>query len=670
MKTRKTTRRRALAAAVAGALAMSLLTAAVTTSPSAVTAGTTTPVQYTFEHSFSKSSGQSGQYTYTMAIPEGWAAPVVDGPAKNLLAESSCGGDLLMSVAGRTVSMASAANACSGPAGNHTLRIRFTSPAPAAPGAYEFTTDRNSGTAVTGAVTSPVVTVHPVELVFTGQPPTEVDADELFDATVEVRHTAGAGAGTKVTDFAGDVTLALHPSETLSGTTTASAAGGEAAFTDLAVSEPGDYTLVASGVSAGATTYASDTFTVGAGPVDPVADLRFDEIRHLDEVRPGGVALWRFHVRNDGPSAAEDVVVSLDLENLDPEDLLLCNKQNGRCTADDFGPLTDEMDPDGDVTLADIAAGALNRFQLRTTVPEDLEEDTELTVSAVVSAATADGDESNNTVGPLTTRVEVDAVLETAITAPTSVVAGRPIVYDGTITNLSLPRAINVTAIVGLDEALTPTAEYCLGSCTEWVELDGTGRVDVGDVARSARLRVRATVPYDLDPADLEDGLMVGSLSAEWDNAAGPSDVQDVETALVVSSDVRMAVSAAATRTPGQLLAYTATTTNLGPSAARDVAVTATIDEALSGARYCVGTECVLAEWRTWSELPADGIVVDEVDLAPSEAVRVLVRARSPLDDGSVSSSFGAWPADTSHDPRHTNNTVTRTTMVTSASYL
>ena len=104
---------------------------------------------------------------------------------------------------------------------------------------------RLTGSGLTAATSSAIAVVPGVatQLVLTVAPPTTVTAGVGFGLTV----TAEDAEGNVATGFSGSLTAALgnNPgSSTLAGTTSASAAGGVAAFSNLTLNEVGTgYTL-------------------------------------------------------------------------------------------------------------------------------------------------------------------------------------------------------------------------------------------------------------------------------------------------------------------------------------------------------------------------------------------------------------------------------------------
>ena len=106
----------------------------------------------------------------------------------------------------------------------------------------------------------------PTKLVFTGQP---TSAASFATITPAVAVTAQDALGNAATGYSGDVTVAIgsNPANgTLSGTTTLSAVGGIAIFSDLSIDSAGNgYTLTAS--AAGLTTGTSVAFDITEGSI-------------------------------------------------------------------------------------------------------------------------------------------------------------------------------------------------------------------------------------------------------------------------------------------------------------------------------------------------------------------------------------------------------------------
>ena len=87
-------------------------------------------------------------------------------------------------------------------------------------------------------------------------------------------------SGNRVTSSTATVSLTLvriHGTGTLQGTTTKTAVGGVATFSDLRLSAPGTYRLVAS--SSGLTSVSSDVFRVDTVAIDVRHEAGSDRIR-------------------------------------------------------------------------------------------------------------------------------------------------------------------------------------------------------------------------------------------------------------------------------------------------------------------------------------------------------------------------------------------------------
>lgn len=127
-------------------------------------------------------------------------------------------------------------------------------------------TDSTSG--ITGTVTVSVSPASPAKVVFVQQPTSGAPGVVLAPVTVAIVDTYGNQV---TTDNADTVTIALgnNPAGgTLSGTLTATVAGGLATFSNLSIDAAGSgYTLAAS--ATGLTGATSTSFNIVAGPVTP-----------------------------------------------------------------------------------------------------------------------------------------------------------------------------------------------------------------------------------------------------------------------------------------------------------------------------------------------------------------------------------------------------------------
>jgi uncharacterized repeat protein (TIGR01451 family) len=384
---------------------------------------------------------------------------------------------------------------------------------------------------------------------------------------------------------------------------------------------------------------ANNSFSVFT-PVGAGANLSIGKEGWPETVTAGENLTYTLMITNSGPSDAVDVVMTDTL----PADVTLLAADPGlgnSCSGEGvvecrFGTLT----PSTRVTVT-----------LRVRVASSAT--TSLHNAARVAATTVDPFPEDN-------EAEVDTAVMTSAdlsltkeAKPEPVYAGDRLTYTLTITNAGPSDALNVVVTDTLPAGTTfYTASTSLDSgCTET-----TGQVECQLGTVSADQGVLVTITATLDPS-----LAAGSLVNRAGVSSETSDLDETNNGDVVTSTVQTAadlvvtkIASPETATAGEVLTYTLTVQNLGPSNASGIWLTDTLPIMVTvvysdvSQGNCVGTTQVVCDIGDLSVLASSTItLVVDVDASAS---------------GTIDNTVEAWGEQ--QDPEPVNNKKTLTTGV------
>ncbi|NUL46232.1 DUF11 domain-containing protein [Cellulosimicrobium funkei] len=314
-----------------------------------------------------------------------------------------------------------------------------------------------------------------------------------------------------------------------------------------------------------------------------VSDLALSKTASVDTVSAGDSLTYTVDVTNNGPSSAENAVLT---------DTLPDGFSIGEVAAVDGGVCTVTA-PDVRCTWDALEPGATTTVTLEVTVDPDAPAGAVINTAAVASPAD-DADETNNS-GSATVVVEqeADVAVEKSAT-PNPGVPGTEEAYTVTVTNNgpSMARGATVTDALptGFTDAVVDDEDCTIAS--------GTLSCLFGDLEPGASRTI--TLTGSLDP-DLTGTLSNTAQAASATPDPNPdNNASTVDIPLEPTADVSVSKS---TSTPEVALDgtvhYEVTVINDGPSTATGVVVTDTIDDGivLTGAETSTGT------WsgRTWA---------------------------------------------------------------------
>jgi len=289
--------------------------------------------------------------------------------------------------------------------------------------------------------------------------------------------------------------------------------------------------------------------------VNAEADLVITKTDSDDPVIAGTSMTYTITVQNNGPSDAQDVVVSDTLPGG------LSNATSSGCAEDVNGTAT--------CTLGTIAAGASAQFTIVVDVDADVLDGTVLTNNASVASSTTlintDDDSTSET-----TDVIARADLSTTKTDdPDSVVAGLVLTYTITVNNAGPSDAQDVlvtdTLPAGVSNPVT-------SGCAE--DANGVPTCSFGTIAAGASAQYTVTVDVDSGTLGLitntatVSSSTVDPITGNETAAEGTTVIDVADLSITKLDDGDPVISGA-----GAKIVYTIEVTNAGPSDARNVNV-------------------------------------------------------------------------------------------------
>lgn len=359
-------------------------------------------------------------------------------------------------------------------------------------------------------------------------------------------------------------------------------------FTD--VEAKGSRTVMISGVlsadtSDGAAITNTATITCDSGcvpPPDPSveihairrADLVLTKSVVTDPIVAGKPVTWRITVDNNGPSTAEAVVVT---DQLDSRLTFLSAGSDSRCAA--TGQLVT-------CSLGNLQPGASETLDLVTMLSASTDPGAIITNSAVPSSKTVDPDPScaqcSATAGPVGTSADLE-VTKTGATAPQT--AGENTTWTVKVINHGPSEARDVVATDVLPSAL----QFVVAGSTPTCSANGqTVTCPIGTLAPGATVTLTLVTKIDPDAADgssVTNQVSVDTSTPDPDPscAACTATIDVVTSADLVTTKTLVTDPIIA----GQPVEWKVTVKNNGPSTARSVTVT---DPLQSGLTYLAGS--------------------------------------------------------------------------------
>ncbi len=379
---------------------------------------------------------------------------------------------------------------------------------------------------------------------------------------------------------------------------------------------------------------SNNTSTVTT-PVLESADVSIVKAAAPNPVVAGTLLLYTLAIKNAGPSAAKNTV----LTDVVPD--TLTNPQFSLDNGATWNAWT------GSYTLGSLDEGATRTVQIRGTVSANATAN--LANTAYVTSDTPDPDLSNNTSNTSTT-VTRPADLSIVKTAG-SAVAGDLLQYTLTIRNAGPLPADNTVLTDAVPSTLT-NAQYSTDGGTTWSNWSGSYALGTVPVSATVTVLVRGQIGAAFA------GTITNTASVLADNPdPDPSNNTSTATSTVgASADLSMVKTANATGVnPRDVLTYTLTVSNAGPSDAQNVTISDTVSSTLSGVQYSLNNG---GTWSAWTGAYTVGT------LAAGASRSLLIRG-TVVDSATGSIINTAKVSSDTPDPDPDNNTSTTDTPVT-----
>ncbi len=311
----------------------------------------------------------------------------------------------------------------------------------------------------------------------------------------------------------------------------------------------------------------SDNIASDDTAITTEADLSIEKVDLTDPVIAGEVLLYQIQVTNNGPSDAQNVVISDTI----PTESVFVGASPG-CSEISTGLV--------ECTFPVIPAGHSESVLLEVRVNAGTPDGTTIYNNASVSSDTDDPDDGNNTTVPTETIANQDndnptdlVISKQASSDP--VTAGENLTYYLTVTNNGPAVASNVQVVDALPSGVTlVSADASQGICNNGITCD------LGDLAVSASAYITIVVTVDSDQLTAINN--VARVSASNPDPV-PDNEANVITQVETSADLDVTKSAdPSVATPGASLSYEILVSNSGPSAAENVQVVDNYPEALN----------------------------------------------------------------------------------------
>ena len=338
---------------------------------------------------------------------------------------------------------------------------------------------------------------------------------------------------------------------------------------------------------------------------EPIADLTVTKIDVEDPVYEFENVTYKITVTNNGPSTAENVILTDNLP--DSVSFITATSNQGDCTASN-GEITCSL---GDLAKDDVVTitivGKTNVSGI-------------LVNNASVTTSTLDYDQSNNNTSEQTTVIAVPKadLNVTKINEVDPVTGGDEITYNISIINNGPDTAENVVLTDNLpDEFNFISVSGDQGSC---IESNGQVTCDLGNIANSNTVLVTLVVKTTTSGIITNTAAVTSSTSDPILNNNSSTE----QTTVISKANLRLIISEEKDPvTVGNNVTYIIRITNLGPSIAENIIVT----DNLPGS---VAFVSAIPTKGSCSE--TDGIVICELgNMSSGNTFKVTVKAKTSV---------------------------------------
>ena len=449
------------------------------------------------------------------------------------------------------------------------------------------------------------------------------------------------------TNVAASDTLPPGFTFTATGSSAGCAAGVTCSAGTLLPGETATFTIVADVGAAVADGTWTNTATATGDQIDPdagndtaistidiqqQADVQIVKLADDAVLVPGTDETWTLTVRNNGPSLAENVMITDTL----PPGLTFSGASSSECVAGVTCTIGD-MAPGAEMVISLVASVDAN-----TTGP--------INNTATVASNTPDPTQGNNT-STDSTPILAEADISITKSGPAAARAGDQIAYTFTVSNAGPSRADNIVISDVLPSAMSFVPAGSSPECSTGVSCT-ISALNPGD---SATLTIVVDIADDVaDNTTLTNDASVTSAATDTDPSNNSS---AADTDVTREADLQISKTGPATAAPGTSVTYSITATNSGPSLASAVIISDTMPaDTTATSVAAVGASCSNLGISFECSTPT---------LAPGASITITVDADISLDatDGATIVNSAAVAANET-DPATSNNTATAPTVL------
>ncbi|WP_094868791.1 DUF7507 domain-containing protein [Paenibacillus sp. VTT E-133280] len=368
-------------------------------------------------------------------------------------------------------------------------------------------------------------------------------------------------------------------------------------------------------------------------PVNGSSDLSIVKTSNSTSVIPGQLLTYDLLVTNEGPSDAENVVVT---DSVPSQLTNVAYSIDGGVT---FNPWS------GSYTIGTLGNSFGLTIIIRGTVIDSASG--MITNIASVSSSTPDPNPDNNT-SSIVTPVNALADLSIVKTSSTnSFTPGQWLTYNLLVTNAGPSNAENVVVTDSVSSQLTNVVFSIDGGVTfnPWL-----GAYTIGTLANNVGLTIilRGTV-INAATGTITNTATVSSTTSDPNTANNTS---TNNTPISVSADISVVKTASLNPvSPGQLLTYTVIVSNNGPSTAENVTLIDAVSNMFSNVEFSTNGGTTFASW---------GGSLSIGTLANGASITILIRGMvNYFSSGSLSNTAIVSTTTTDLNPANNTSTVT-----------
>ena len=375
--------------------------------------------------------------------------------------------------------------------------------------------------------------------------------------------------------------------------------------------------------------------------VNSYSDLAITKTANSELVGPGAMLTYTLTVTNNGPSDAQDVVIS---------DYVSANIINVQYSDNDGKSWHSWIDS---YNLGTLISGNSFSFIIRGTVSHEASE--ALINSAIVSSSTPDFNTINNNAVEIT-QVFTNADLSINKLGPSApVYAGQQITYTIVVKNNGPDNAHNVMIKDPILDELS-NEEFSLDAGITWQPWTGSYSIEMINNGLIVQILIRGTV------IPKASGIIANTANVTSDtsdlNITNNNAV--VTTTIMSTADLSIKEKISSTQSmPGESLIYTITITNNGPTTAENVVLTDKVPAYLTNIEYSLGDEFI---WYPWNNNLNLGTMEN------GDSINMFIRGTiSPDANGQITNTVVV--SSTTTDSNLANNTSGVTTRISKPIY-